>query len=345
MINQKFFSLTILLFSTLLISGCMQNDREIKIEKQDYAFVIHGGAGTILKSNMTEEMEDAYYDALNKALDIGEEILKNGGTSKDAVEKSIRFMEDSPLFNAGKGAVFTHEGVNEMDASFMYGEDLSAGAIGGVRNIKYPISAARAVLEKSEHVMLTGEGAEEFAIGQGVETVDPSYFFTERRWNALQKLLKEGDEKTKLSEDDQPDSKHGTVGAVALDKNGNIAAGTSTGGMTNKKYNRIGDSPIIGAGTYANNETCGVSCTGHGEFFIRWAVAHELSARMEYTGEGVQIAADQIIHNKLLPVGGTGGLVALDKNGNIAMSFNTEGMYRGFVKPGERYTAIYKDEE
>ena len=345
MFNQYYSALIILIFSSSLTLSCMQKDQESSSKKPEYAFVIHGGAGTILKSNMTEEMEEAYYDALNKALDIGENILKNGGSCLDAVEQSIRYMEDSPLFNAGKGAVFTHEGVNEMDASFMRGADLNAGAIGGVRNLKYPISAARAVLEKSEHVMLTGEGAEEFAIAQGVETVDPSYFFTERRWNALQKMLKQGVEETKLSEDDDPDSKHGTVGAVALDKDGNIAAGTSTGGMTNKKYNRIGDSPIIGAGTYANNETCGVSCTGHGEYFIRWAVAHELSARMEYTGEDVEVAADHIIHQKLLPAGGTGGLVALDKNGNIAMSFNTEGMYRGYVKPGERYTAIYKREE
>lgn len=314
-----------------------------EMERPEYAIVIHGGAGTILKANMTEEKEKAYLEAMNKALDIGEEILKQGGSSLDAVEQSIRFMEDSPLFNAGKGAVFTHEGRNEMDASFMFGKDQNAGAVGGVTNIKHPISAARAVLEKSEHVMMAGKGAEEFSRLQDLEIVDPSYFKTERRWNSLQRILKSEKDKTELSESDDKDKKHGTVGCVALDNEGNIAAGTSTGGMTNKKYNRIGDSPIIGAGTFADNATCGVSSTGHGEFFIRYTVARDIAALMEYGGKSLVEAGEYIINKKLVEKGGTGGVVALDKMGNIAMPFNTPGMYRGYAKPDERVVKIYKD--
>lgn len=314
------------------------------MEKPAYAIVVHGGAGTILKENMTPEKEKEYRDALNKALDIGEEILKNGGSSLDAVEQSIRYMEDSPLFNAGKGAVFTHEGKNEMDASFMSGKDQNAGAVGGVTNIKNPISAARAVLEKSEHVMMAGKGAEEFSELQGLKMVDPSYFRTERRWNSLQRILQSEKDKTELSEDDDLDKKHGTVGCVALDKDGNIAAGTSTGGMTNKKFNRIGDSPIIGAGTYADNATCGVSSTGHGEYFIRYTVARDIAALMEYGNKTLVEAGEYIINKKLVEKGGTGGVVALDKMGNVAMPFNTPGMYRGYAKPGERIVKIYKEE-
>jgi len=337
-------SFILLVFVSFLFS--CENSPNIKtaeIERPEYAIVIHGGAGTILKENMTEEKEKAYMDAINKALDIGERILKKGGSSLDAVEQSIRFMEDSPLFNAGKGAVFTHEGKNEMDASFMYGKDQNAGAVGGVTNIKHPISAARAVLEKSEHVMMVGNGAEEFSKLQGLEIVDPSYFKTERRWNSLQRILKSEKEKTELSEDDDKDKKHGTVGCVALDKDGNIAAGTSTGGMTNKKYNRIGDSPIIGAGTYADNASCGVSSTGHGEFFIRYTVARDIAAMMEYGGKSLEEAGDYIINKKLVEKGGTGGVVALDRMGNIAMPFNTAGMYRGYSKPNERVVKIYKE--
>lgn len=330
----------------LLLCGC--NEKSIvknqTVEKPEYAIVIHGGAGTILKENMSEEMEMAYRTAMNDALDIGEKVLINGGSSIDAVEQTIRFMEDSPLFNAGKGAVFTHEGRNEMDASFMYGKDQNAGAVGGVTNIKHPISAARAVLEKSEHVMMVGRGAEDFAQMQGIEIVDPSYFRTERRWNSLQRILEAEKNETELSEDDDKDKKHGTVGCVALDKTGNIAAGTSTGGMTNKRYNRIGDSPIIGAGTFADNATCGVSSTGHGEYFIRYTVARDIAALMEYGGKTLTEASDYIINQKLVDKGGTGGIVALDKNGNIAMPFNTPGMYRGFSKPGERVVKIYKEE-
>ena len=336
-----------LFFLIVLISmyACNENTqvKNSEMERPEYAIVIHGGAGTILKKNMTPEKEKAYMDAMNKALDIGEQVLKEGGSSLDAVEKTIRFMEDSPLFNAGKGAVFTNEGKNEMDASFMYGKDQNAGAVGGVTNVKHPISAARAVLEKSEHVMMAGKGAEQFAALQGLEIVDPSYFKTERRWNSLQRILKSEKHKTELSEDDDVDKKHGTVGCVALDKEGNIAAGTSTGGMTNKKFNRIGDSPIIGAGTYADNASCGVSSTGHGEYFIRYTVARDIAALMEYGGKSLEEAGELIINKKLVEKGGTGGVVALDRFGNIAMPFNTPGMYRGYSKPNERIVKIYKD--
>lgn len=303
-----------------------------------YAMVIHGGAGTILKKNMTDEKEKTYVDALNTALNIGEKILKDGGSSIDAVEATIRYMEDQPMFNAGKGAVFTNAGRNEHDSSIMYGKDQNAGASGGTSIIKHPISLARAVMEKSDHVMLSGQGAEEFAKLQNLEIVDPQYFYTESRWNSLQRILKKEAEEEELAL-----SKRGTVGCVALDREGNICAGTSTGGMTNKRYSRIGDSPIIGAGTYADNATCGVSCTGHGEYFIRYAVAHDVSARMAYLGESVANAANTVVNTTLVNKGGSGGLIALDRKGNIAMPFNTEGMYRGYIKPGERVVKIYKD--
>ena len=341
MIHKIYFFIIV----CLLYSCSEKPQKEVKSdERPAYAIVIHGGAGTILKENIGDELEKAYRGAMNEALDIGEKILKSGGSSLDAVEQSIRFMEDSPLFNAGKGAVFNHEGKNEMDASFMFGKDQNAGAVGGVTNIKHPITAARAVLEKSEHVLMVGNGAEDFAKTQGIEIVDPSYFFTERRWHSLQRILKSESDKSELSEDDDKDKKHGTVGCVALDKDGNIAAGTSTGGMTNKKYNRIGDSPIIGAGTFADNATCGVSSTGHGEYFIRYTVARDIAALMEYGGKSLEEAGDYIINKKLVEKGGTGGVVALDKNGNIAMPFNTPGMYRGYAKPGERVVKIYKEE-
>ncbi len=333
------------IFILLILFSCNNTPQEKtdKTERPPYAIVIHGGAGTILKKNMTPEKEKAYLDAMENALSIGEDVLKNGGKSIDAVEQVIRFMEDSPLFNAGKGAVFTNEGKNEMDASIMVGSDQNAGAVGGVTNIKHPISAARAVLEKSEHVMMVGKGAEQFSEKNGVETIDPKYFKTERRWNSLQRILKSEKDEAELSEDDDIDKKHGTVGCVALDANGDIVAGTSTGGMTNKKYNRIGDSPIIGAGTYADNATCGVSSTGHGEYFIRYTVARDIAALMEYGGKTLDQAAEQIINSKLVEKGGTGGVVCLDREGNIAMPFNTPGMYRAYAKPNERVIKIYKD--
>ncbi|NNF33341.1 MAG: isoaspartyl peptidase/L-asparaginase [Saprospiraceae bacterium] len=328
----------------LIMTQCKPKEdsqETVVTERPEYAIVIHGGAGTILPENMTPDLEKQYKDKMNEALDMGEKVLAAGGTAIEAVEKTIHIMEDSPLFNAGKGAVFTNAGRNELDASFMEGENMNAGAIGGVTNVKHPISLARAVMEKSDHVMLSGEGAETFAAEQGLELVEPEYFYTERRWNALQRILSEDENKTELSESD-PDKKHGTVGCVALDKNGNIAAGTSTGGMTNKKYGRIGDSPIIGAGTYADNNTCGVSSTGHGEYFIRYTVARDIAALMEFKGMTLEEAGDYVINKRLVEKGGTGGVVALDKNGNIAMPFNTPGMYRGYAKPGERELAIYK---
>ncbi len=307
--------------------------------------VIHGGAGTILQKNMTDEMYLAYYNALDTALMIGEKILKSGGTSLDAVEKTIHYMEDSPLFNSGKGAVFNHAGTNELDASVMMGNGRKAGAIGGVTNVKHPISGAIAVMNESDHVMMVGKGAEEFCRLKGLEIVDPSYFFTERRWDSLQKVLQKDQENDTGFLIENPDFKFGTVGAVALDENGNIVAGTSTGGMTNKRFNRIGDSPIIGAGTFADNKTCGVSCTGHGEFFIRYAVAHDVAARMEYKGESINVAAEHVINHTLVKAKGSGGLIALDAKGNIAMPFNTEGMYRGYIKPGIKEIAMYKENE
>lgn len=301
--------------------------------------VIHGGAGTIRKDQMTPERERQYREKLTEALMAGYTILKNGGSSLDAVVASIRIMEDSPLFNAGKGAVFTSEGTNELDASIMDGATLKAGAVASLKRIRNPITLARLVMEKSPHVMMVGEGAEAFAKEQGVEFVDPSYFRTEERWQQLQRAKeREKQQRTEARE------KRGTVGAVALDTRGNIAAGTSTGGTTNKKFGRVGDAPIIGAGTYANNATCGVSATGTGEYFIRSVVAHDISALMEYKGLSVQQAAEAVIE-KVGKLGGDGGVIVLDKNGNIAMPFNTSGMYRAYVdEKGNPVVLIYKDE-
>lgn len=333
----------------LILFSCMEKgtipsaDDKTLSERAPYAIVIHGGAGTILKENMSPEMDLAYRTSLDSALTIGENILANGGAAIDAVEQTIHFLEDSPLFNAGKGAVFNHDGKNELDASIMQGRDQNAGAVGGLSNVKYPISAARAVLEHSEHVLLTGKGAEQFAAEQGLEIAEPSYFYTKRRWESLQRIINE--EKTELSESEgSPDNKFGTVGCVALDMNGDIVAGTSTGGMTNKRYNRFGDVPIIGAGTYADNATCGVSCTGHGEYFIRYAVAHDVHARMLYLKESLAVASDHVVNTTLKTKGGSGGLIAVDKYGNVSMPFNSEGMYRGYARKGERYIAIYGDE-
>ncbi len=333
---------------------------------RNITLVIHGGAGTITRKNMTPEREKAYRDVLNQALQTGYGVLKKGGTSLDAVEATIRIMEDSPLFNAGKGAVFTHEGKNELDAAVMDGKTLKAGSIAGVTTIKNPISTARRVMDKSEHVMMIGPGAEAFAKAQGMELVDPKYFYTEARWKALQNALKEetieldhssGSGTTKTAADTTRKTgslvddkifvegkKYGTVGCVALDQYGNLAAGTSTGGMTNKRYGRVGDAPIVGAGTYANNATCAVSATGHGEFFIRSVVGYDISALMEYKGLSVKKAADEVVMKKLVDRGGEGGVIALDRNGNFAMPFNSEGMYRGYIKAdGTSEVLIYKD--
>jgi|SRR5664280_572372 len=300
-------------------------------QKQEWAIVIHGGAGGMTKENLTPELDKEYRASLQVALTAGKKILSEGGSALDAVEQTIRTMEDNPLFNAGKGAVFTHEGRNELDAAIMDGSNLGAGAVAGVTDIKNPISAARKVMINSPHVMLSGAGASQFAKEQGLEIVPPSYFFTQKRFNELQELLKK--------------EKFGTVGCCALDKNGNLAAGTSTGGMANKRYNRIGDSPIIGAGTYANNSTCAVSGTGHGEYFIRWTVAHDISALMEYKGLNLKEASELVVNDKLVKAGGSGGVICVDKSGNISMPFNSSGMFRGFATAdGKEGIYIYKDE-
>jgi len=311
-------------------------------------FVIHGGAGVITKGSMTPEREKEYRAKLEEALTAGYKALQSGKSSLDAVEIAIRIMEDSPLFNAGKGAVFNHDGKNELDSSIMDGKTLAAGAVAGLHHIKNPISLARLVMEKSPHVMMVGDGAEKFAVEQGIPLVDEKYFFTQSRWDALQKVLKEEKEKAagkKVSSNyaELPYNKFGTVGAVALDKDGNLAAGTSTGGMTNKKYGRVGDSPIIGAGTYADNNSCAVSGTGWGEFFIRLGVARDICSLVEYKDMPLQQAADLVIHKKLQDAGGDGGIIAMDRFGHIAISFNDEGMYRAYIDAdGKPVVEIYK---
>jgi L-asparaginase / beta-aspartyl-peptidase len=343
--------LTNLLFSQI-INDTMKN----------FVLVIHGGAGTILKKNMTPEKEAAYREKLTEALQTGHDVLKNGGTSEDAVQAAIMVMEDSPLFNAGKGSVYTNKETNEMDAAFMDGKTLKAGAIAGVRTIKNPIVAARTVKDQSEHVMLVGEGAEQFAASKGVVIVDTTYFFDQNRLNQLRDLkekekmildhdsdggwVKPDSSEIEFNVDLNPEKKFGTVGAVALDQYGNLAAGTSTGGMTNKKFGRVGDAPIIGAGTYANNNTCAVSCTGHGEYFMRNVVAYDVSAMMEYKNVSLEEAAKEIVNVKLEKQDGRGGLIAVDAKGNFTMPFNTDGMYRGYVKSdGTIHVFIYKGEE
>ena len=315
---------------------------------KNFGIVIHGGAGTILRENMGDSLEDAYREKLKQAITEGHSILKNGGTSMQAVTKTINIMEDSPLFNAGKGAVFTHEETNELDASVMDGKTLNAGAVTGVTRIRNPIDLALAVMEQSPHVMLSGTGAETFAKEKGFSLVDPSYFYTNKRYEQLQKIkTREKDNLIGVSFEDPfiKESKFGTVGCAALDKHGNLAAGTSTGGMTNKRWSRIGDAPIIGAGTYANNATCAVSSTGWGEFFIRGMVAHDISAMMEYKGVSLQEAASEVIQKKIPALGGDGGVVSIDKDGNVAMEFNTAGMYRAHMNSkGELIVRIYKDE-
>ena len=344
------------LLAIILLASCNQQEqsKEKPEDKtpvqQEFAIVIHGGAGTILKENMTDSLELAYKEALTEAIKIGYEILENGGTSLEAVQRTINSMENSPLFNSAKGAVFNHEGINELDASIMDGETLNAGAIAGVTNVKNPINLAYEVMTNSEHVLLSGKGAELFAKEHNIELVDPSYFFTQNRFDALQRTLAKekssSSNKTAFYDPFIKDDKYGTVGCVALDKNGNIAAGTSTGGMNNKRYNRIGDSPIIGSGTYANNATCGVSSTGWGEYFIRGQVAYDVSAQIEYAGKDLESAAKNVIQDKLTNLGGTGGIVALDKFGNPSMEFNTEGMYRAYMNDkGQLTLGIYKENE
>jgi beta-aspartyl-peptidase (threonine type) len=307
-------------------------------------FLIHGGAGVIKRGSLTAEQEKEYRAKLEEAVTAGYKALQAGKTSVDAVEIAIRILEDSPLFNAGKGAVFTSDGKNELDASIMDGKNLAAGGVAGLHHVKNPISLARAVMEKSPHVMMIGDGAEQFAKEQKVELVDEKYFWTQRRWDELQLEKKQQPAKPAVTANgySEPLAKaFGTVGAVALDKFGNIAAGTSTGGMTNKKYGRVGDSPIIGAGTFANNNTCGVSATGWGEYFIRLGVARDISSMMEYRALPIQQAADMAM-KKVQALGGDGGVIAMDKYGNMAISFNTEGMYRAYINSdGKPVVLIY----
>ncbi|MRT15361.1 isoaspartyl peptidase/L-asparaginase [Vitellibacter sp. q18] len=351
--------LTYFTFIFLLIGCKKEGKTQFEMEKNpkntvqkegNFGIVIHGGAGTILKENMSDSLEAAYKAKLKEAISAGYEILKNGGTSLDAVTETINVMEDSPLFNAGKGAVFAHEGSNELDASIMDGATLNAGSVAGVKHIKNPIDLARDVMQNSEHVMLYGAGAEEFAKGLGYKMMDTSYFYTQNRYESLQKVLEkekaQNEKKISIEDSYIKNSKFGTVGCAALDKRGNLAAGTSTGGMTNKRWNRIGDAPIIGAGTYANNNTCAVSSTGWGEYFIRAVVAYDISALMEYKGMSLQAAAREVIQKKISALGGDGGIVAIDKDGNFAMEFNTAGMYRATMNSkGELKIGIYKKEE
>lgn len=307
----------------------------------NYSLAIHGGAGTILRSSMNPEKEKAYNLALKEALSAGENILQAGGTAIDAVTASVMSLEDCPLFNAGKGAVYTNEGKHEMDASIMNGINLEAGAVAMLRNIKNPVLLAKEVMERSEHVFLCGEGAETFAREHQMSFESDDYFHTVFRKEQLLEALKS--DGVFLDHNVLNEKKFGTVGAVAIDISGNLAAATSTGGMTNKKYNRIGDSPIIGSGTYANNQTCAISCTGHGEYFMRGVVAYDVSCLIEYNGFSLQEACEKVIMEKQVLLGGEGGLIGVDKLGNVALVFNSEGMYRGFVKQGmDMSTSIYK---
>ncbi|MFD2551405.1 isoaspartyl peptidase/L-asparaginase family protein [Bizionia sediminis] len=357
-------NLLFLAFVCLLFSNC-KNKEELQaashfqkqpaadsmlVSTNKFAIVIHGGAGTILKKNMSPENEAAYKAKLEEAIKVGYNILNTGGSSLDAVEETITILEDSPLFNAGKGAVFTHQESNELDASIMDGRTLNAGALAGTTTVKNPIKLARAVMDKSPHVMLSGTGAQQFAQEQGLELVDPSYFYTENRLQTLKHVKAHEAQNTtnqtsSVYDASITDTKFGTVGCVALDKQGNLAAGTSTGGMTNKRWGRIGDTPIIGAGTYANNATCAVSSTGWGEFFIRGMVAHDISALMAYKGISLQEAAKEVIQKKIPELGGDGGIIAVDAAGNMVMEFNTAGMYRASMDAaGNLQIGLYKEQ-
>jgi beta-aspartyl-peptidase (threonine type) len=332
--NSTFLPSILFFLFILIVSGRVFSQENPS--GHPFRLVVHGGAGTISKSSMGPEIERQYRDELTRAITTGYEILKNSGTSMDAVEAVIKILEDSPLFNAGKGAVFTHEGTNELDAAIMDGKTLKAGAVAAVKHIKNPISLARIVMEQSPHVMLVGDGAEAFAKEHGMELVPQKYFYTERRWKQLQEAKTEeqrGKDSLQRPGNVSPDStqkKHGTVGCVALDKMGNLAAGTSTGGLTNKRFGRVGDTPIIGAGTYANNRTCAVSATGTGEFFVRSVAAYDISSMMEYAGMSLKQASETLIV-KVGKLGGDGGVIAIDKDGNIAMPFNTSRMYRAYI--------------
>ncbi len=315
---------------------------------QPFSLVIHGGAGTILKSDMTPELEKAYTNGLQMALNKGFAILENKGTSIDAIRAAITLLEDNILFNAGRGSVFTKKGVQEMDAAIMDGATMGAGSVTGVRNVMNPIELAYEVMTNSNHVFLSGKGANDFAIKRGVKLMPDDYFFSKFRYDQWKEIRDSDNYSLDHTNQDiaeliMKDKKFGTVGAVACDQYGNIAAATSTGGMTNKKYGRIGDSPIIGAGTYANNKTCAISCTGHGEPFIRAVAAHDVNALMEYKGLSLQDAMHEVVHHKLMDLNGEGGMIGVDSNGNTAISFNSAGMYRAMKNSeGESFVGIYK---
>lgn len=350
---MKRITYLVIIFFLVSLVNCTKEQNKVNNATSNeipFAIVIHGGAGTIKKEFITDEKEKEITAKLQEAMDAGYAVLKNGGKSLDAVQVAINVMENSPLFNAGKGAVFNSNGKNEMDASIMDGETLNAGAVAGVQNIKNPINVARLVMDSINHVMLSGKGAEAFAKKFNIQFEEDAYFYNERRWNSLMKLKQKNGEKVliknphDLTTNYVDEHKYGTVGAVAIDKDGNIAAATSTGGMTNKKFNRIGDSPIIGAGTYANNKTCGISSTGTGEYFIRTLAAHETSNLVQYKNFSLKDALHEVIFNEIEPLGGDGGMIGLDKNGNVAWDFNTAGMYRGYKRStGENVVKLYKD--
>ncbi len=306
-----------------------------------YGIAIHGGAGTVSKTSMTKWKAEAYRQALKRAYSVGYLTLHKGGSALEAVTEAILILENSPLFNAGRGAVFTHKGDHEMDAAIMNGKNLKAGAVAGVQSVKNPILLAMAVMKKSRHVLISGEQALEFAREHQLELMPKEYFYDEYRYKQWQKVAAQ--DTVALDHDEAEGKKFGTVGAVALDKKGNLAAGTSTGGMVNKKYGRIGDSPLVGIGTYANNHSCAISCTGHGEFFIRAVVAHDISSRMLYKGQTLKQATDAVVMETLPKLGGKGGVIAIDKKGHIAMPFNTKGMYRGFkTSHNQEYVGIFE---
>jgi beta-aspartyl-peptidase (threonine type) len=338
-------ALTVLLLLLLPTTALSQSAPE-----PNWGIVIHGGAGTIERGSMSPEMEAQYRERLTAALRAGHEVLARGGSSLDAVQAAITLMEDSPLFNAGRGAVFTHEGKNELDAAIMDGATRRAGAVARLRHVRNPIQLARAVMERSPHVMLVGDGAEEFALEQGIGLVPESYFYTEARWRSLQRAIEEEKRArggpAAMTEDlwNAQTRKFGTVGAVALDRHGNLAAGTSTGGLTDKRWGRVGDSPIIGAGTYADNRCQGSSATGTGEYFIRAVVGYDICALMMYRGLSLKEAAEQVVMRELVAMGGDGGVVAMDRGGNYVTTFNTSGMYRGYMgRDGRAVVGIYKE--
>jgi beta-aspartyl-peptidase (threonine type) len=332
-----------LLKRALLLSTVALTFNTMAEEPSPYSIAIHGGAGTILKKNMTAEQEKEYLAKLEQARDAGFQLLEQGKSSQQAVLAAIQILEDSPLFNAGKGAVYTFDGVHELDASVMDGKTRNAGAVAGVTTVQNPIVLANHVMEDSVHVMLSGTGAEKFAASMGIKAVDNKIFNTERRYESLQRA-KNKMRSTANTWLENEDFKYGTVGAVALDQDGNLFAGTSTGGMTAKRWGRIGDSPVIGAGTFADNKSCAVSATGHGEYFIRYQVASDICSRVAYQGKSIKQAGREVIHDVLLPVGGTGGVIIVDAKGNVAMPFNTAGMYRASRQSsGAKTVAIYKD--